>query len=86
MVSNLYLLCWLNSRALDSGQTELQLNLACLFVFAIFSCVLLCFYCTHMVGSWFVGGKAFLLYAVVLLYHGTRIVGDGVILARDVMR
>ena len=42
--------------------------------------VLLYYYCSHggIVGCWWIG---FLLYSVVLLYDGTRIRGDVVILA-----
>ena len=36
--SNRYIFCWLNGRALDSGQTDRQLNLPVSCVFASFFC------------------------------------------------
>ena len=78
--SNHYIFCWLNGRALDSGQAERQL-IACLCFFAFFSAVLLYYYCTHMVRSWVVGEQIFLLCSAVLLYDCTHMVGDGSILS-----
>ena len=52
--NNHYIFCWLNGRVLDPRQTERELNLR-LCVFDFFSdVVLLCCYCTYMVGSWIV--------------------------------
>ena len=39
--SNHYIFCWLNGRALDSGQTDRQLNPPVSCVFAIFSALVL---------------------------------------------
>ena len=43
--------------------------------------VLLYYYCTHMVGSWVVDGKASLLLSAVELYDFTHMVGDEMIRA-----
>ena len=63
---------WLNGRALDSGQTERQLNLACLCVFAFFfpCCTAVLLLNTHggIVGCWWIGFSAALCCTAVRWY------------------